>query len=65
MAEITKVIRVFETFAGIGAQHKAISNIDLNFEVVGTSEWDARAIISYTLIHYKKKFIKKIKEVGH
>ena len=57
-------IRVFETFAGIGAQHKAITNIKKNFKVVGTSEWDARAIIAYSQIHYKDKFEKKLKEIN-
>lgn len=55
----TKVIRVFESFAGIGAQHKAITNIDNSekyFKVVGTSEWDARAIIAYAQIHHLQEF---------
>ena len=61
---ITNVIRVFETFAGIGAQHKAIRNIKKSFKVVGISEWDPRAIISYSQIHYKDKFEKKLKEIN-
>ena len=61
----TKVIRVFETFAGIGAQHKAITNISGNFfEVVQTSEWDVRAVLAYSQIHNKKKFDKKLIEVS-
>lgn len=62
----TKVIRVYETFAGIGAQHKAITNINKrqkSFEVVQTSEWDARAVIAYAQIHNKVAFEKKLKEV--
>ncbi|MEG1310331.1 MAG: hypothetical protein RSD06_05610 [Bacilli bacterium] len=35
-------LRVFETFAGIGAQHKAITNLNkkekTNFEIIGVSE---------------------------
>jgi hypothetical protein len=35
----TKVIRVFETFAGIGAQHKALQKIQgITPKVVCTSE---------------------------
>lgn len=46
-------LRVMETFAGIGVQHKAIKNsCDDYFEVVKICEWDARAIISYANIHY-------------
>ncbi|TNK82949.1 DNA (cytosine-5-)-methyltransferase [Mycoplasmopsis pullorum] len=48
-------IKVFEAFAGIGAQHKSISwvnkQIKSEFEVVATSDWDIRAIISYASIH--------------
>ena len=54
---------MFETFAGIGAQHKAISNIKRGFKVVGTSEWDARAIIAYSQIHHQEKFKKKLEKV--
>ena len=57
------MINVFEAFAGIGAQHKAISNICKKyFKVVGISEWDARAIIAYAKIHHSyitKEILKK------
>ncbi|MCR8613410.1 MAG: DNA (cytosine-5-)-methyltransferase [Mycoplasma sp.] len=61
-------IKVFETFAGIGAQHKAIKNIndfvsEINLEVIGTSEWDVRAMIAYSQIHKKSEFDKKYKEI--
>lgn len=46
-------LRVMETFAGIGAQHKAIRNACSDyFKVEKICEWDARAIISYANIHY-------------
>ncbi|QNM93786.1 DNA (cytosine-5-)-methyltransferase [Mycoplasma sp. Pen4] len=53
----TKVLRVFETFAGIGAQHKGIKynnkhDKDVNFKVVATSDWDMRANIAYSAIHH-------------
>ncbi len=55
-----KKIKIFECFAGIGAQHKALTNLKklnkLDFEVVGISEWYISAIISYTLIHYNNEF---------
>ncbi|MDR2829125.1 MAG: DNA cytosine methyltransferase, partial [Mycoplasmataceae bacterium] len=44
-------LRVFETFSGIGAQHKALENIKIDYEIVGTSDWDINAIISYDAIH--------------
>ena len=55
-----KKIKIFECFAGIGAQHKALTNLKklnkLDFEVVGISEWYISAIIGYTLIHYNNEF---------
>ncbi|AGR42262.1 DNA (cytosine-5-)-methyltransferase [Spiroplasma diminutum] len=57
-------LRVFETFAGIGAQHKALEilkdNIeDFDYEIAGTSEWDMWANISYNAIHHNNKNIAK------
>ncbi|QEH62012.1 DNA (cytosine-5)-methyltransferase 1 [Spiroplasma chinense] len=58
-----KKIRIFETFAGIGAQHKAFEilkrNNILDYEVVGTSEWDIWANISYNAIHHNNENIAK------
>ncbi|MCP4336854.1 MAG: DNA cytosine methyltransferase [Mycoplasma sp.] len=55
-----------ETFAGIGAQHKAITNIKeettYKFEVIKTSEWDSRAIIAYSLIHHDYNIEQVLKE---
>lgn len=44
-------IKVFEAFSGIGAQAAALRNIRVDFEVVGISEIDKRAIKAYNLIH--------------
>ena len=53
-----KKLKVFETFAGIGSQHKALeylkSKYGYDYEVVATSEWDIDAIIAYASIHYPK-----------
>lgn len=60
---MNKKLRVFETFAGIGAQHKALQFLKENFgheyEVVATSEWDIFANISYNSIHNNGKVDKK------
>jgi DNA (cytosine-5)-methyltransferase 1 len=45
-------LKVFEFFSGIGAQHKALKNIGVEFEIVGTSEWYIDAIIAYSEIHH-------------
>lgn len=44
-------LRVFEAFAGIGAQHSALERTNLNYEVVGISEWFINAILAYDAIH--------------
>ena len=45
------MLRVIETFSGIGAQAKALKNIGLNFKIIGTADWDINAMIAYDLIH--------------
>ena len=52
---MTDTLRVFEAFSGVGSQHMALRNIGLNFEVVGTSDWDINATLSYNEIHSKSK----------
>ncbi|MGL5643772.1 MAG: hypothetical protein ACRCW3_03320, partial [Metamycoplasmataceae bacterium] len=63
----SKKLRVFETFAGIGAQHKALEFLKkqygYDYEVVGISEWDVDAQIAYAAIHYPD-FEKTVKSVS-
>ena len=51
-------IRVFETFAGIGAQATAFRRTKISYEVVATSEWYIDALLAYDAIN---NFDKKIK----
>lgn len=46
-----KPIKVFESFAGVGAQAKALERLQVNHEIVGISEIDKDAIVSYAAIH--------------
>lgn len=49
-----KKINLFEAFAGIGSQRKALSRLedkDFIVKTVGISEWDIDAVISYDAIH--------------
>ena len=48
-----KKLRVFEAFAGIGAQHSALERANLNYEIVGISEWFINALLAYDAIHSK------------
>jgi site-specific DNA-cytosine methylase len=45
------MLKVFESFSGIGAQAASLRNIGVPYEVVGISEIDKRAIKAYELIH--------------
>ena len=46
-----KTLKVFEAFAGIGAQHSALKRANINFEIVGISEWFINALLTYDAIH--------------
>jgi DNA (cytosine-5)-methyltransferase 1 len=47
-----KTLRVFEAFAGIGAQATALERLGADFEIVGISEWMVDAVICYDAIHH-------------
>jgi DNA (cytosine-5)-methyltransferase 1 len=55
------MLKVIETFSGIGAQAKALRNIGCEFEIIGTADWDINAIIAYDLIHNGKQDLSKYK----
>ena len=39
-----QTLRVFEAFAGIGAQASALERMGINYKIVGISEWYIDAI---------------------
>lgn len=47
-----KKIKIFEAFAGIGAQSAALKKLNLKYEVVGISEWFINALLAYDAIHH-------------
>ena len=57
-----KKLKVFEAFAGIGAQATALKRIGINFEVVGISDWFTDAIICYDAIHSDKTITPELPE---
>ena len=68
--EKIKQLKLFETFAGIGSQHKALHNIEneLNFkiELSGIAEWDVNSITAYHRIHcedYVNDYINTFKDL--
>ncbi len=57
-------LKVFEAFAGIGSQRKALETLselieNFDFEIVATSEWDCFANISYNAMKNEKHNYKK------
>ena len=48
---MTKRLRVFETFSGIGAQAKALKKAKIEHEIVATSDWFINAILAYDAIN--------------
>ncbi len=45
------MIRVFEAFSGVGAQHMALRNLGIKYKVVATSDIDINAILAYYYVH--------------
>ncbi|WP_436945781.1 DNA cytosine methyltransferase [Staphylococcus xylosus] len=53
------MLKVFEAFSGYGSQRMALKNLGIDHEIVGISEIDGDAILSYSAIHNNlNKFIK-------
>jgi DNA (cytosine-5)-methyltransferase 1 len=46
-------MRIFEFFSGLGSQAIASKKVFKNVEIIGTSEWDLRAILAYYLLNNK------------
>lgn len=55
-------LRVFEAFAGIGAQHMALRNANIPHEVVAIAEIDEFAVKSYNAIHTSDHSIDDVSE---
>ena len=51
----SKKLRVFEAFAGIGAQASALKRLNINYEIVGISDWFINAIECYDAIQNNNK----------
>jgi len=49
------MLKVVETFSGIGSQAKALKNIGIDYEIACTVDWDINAMIAYDLIHHGKQ----------
>ena len=45
------MLRVVETFSGIGSQAKALKKMGVKYEILNTVEWDISAFYAYDIIH--------------
>lgn len=45
------MLRVVETFSGIGSQAKALKKLGIDFKIINTVEWDIVACCAYDAIH--------------
>lgn len=57
------MLRVIELFSGIGAQKQALTNINIDYQVVCTVEWEIAAIIAYHIMHHKGEVSNKVKNM--
>ena len=57
------MLKVVETFSGIGSQAKALKNIGVEHEIICTADWDINAIIAYDLIHNGKQDLSQYKNM--
>ena len=46
-----KTYNLVELFSGIGSQAKALRNLGIDINTVGTCEWDLHAFVTYDAIH--------------
>ena len=49
------ILKVIETFSGIGSQAQALRNIKANFSVEAIVEWEIGALYAYDIIHNGKQ----------
>ena len=60
MKKRVRPLRVFEAFAGIGAQSVALRRANINYVNVGISEWFINAILAYDAINHSDEPLPKI-----
>lgn len=57
------MLKIVETFAGIGAQRQALENTKIEFEISTTVEWEIGAIIAYHLMHHTTEITEQSKNM--
>jgi len=57
------MLKIIETFSGIGSQVQSLKNIGVEYEILGTVEWDINAICAYDVIHHSEFDLSKYEEM--
>jgi len=55
------VLRMIETFSGIGSQAQALKNLEIDHKVVAIAEWDINAMYVYDILHNGEQDIKSLR----
>ena len=55
-----KTYNLVELFSGIGSQAKALRNLGIDINTVGTCEWDLHAFVAYDAIHNSTDILKDV-----
>lgn len=58
-----KICNLVELFSGIGSQLKALKNLGVEVNTLGTSEWDIHAIVAYDVIHNSPNIPENIEQM--
>ena len=59
-----KQCNLVELFSGIGSQAKALKNLGVQVNILGTCEWDVHAIAAYDVIHNSPELPADIEAMG-
>lgn len=55
------MLRMIETFSGIGSQAQALKNLEIDHKVVAIAEWDINAMYVYDILHNGEQDIKSLR----
>jgi len=58
---VNLILKVIETFSGIGSQAQALRNIKANFSVEAIVEWEIGALYAYDIIHNGKQNLESLR----
>jgi len=60
---MNQTYNLVEFFSGIGSQARALENLNININTLGTCEWDIHAFVAYDAIHNSPELDQDIAEM--